>query len=548
MHQERDTVTQNVPDQSAGFPLGHRVRYALGRLRCLLGPLGRQMSRLGRWLEDDVFHAADKAGDEDLFLKVHSSGKVSVEQRGTEESPSIDGCRELCELLGRLGIRRLRVDTRLESNQIEDVLALVYTYQREVCTTRTTNQSRGIRNQLCSDEGLHFNCMRVCLRDDLLIVQYSYCVTRLSLAVRWFERHHRGFGDHRALFHAAPRYGLLAVALTLTVLLGFLLTRSLIFLVTATGAEAAILFMAVYVFMRGLGSVEYDNEESAYRLGRAHATLTRYADRIHHDLSLARTVQQKLLPDRQQMPLADRLTWVSSFSPETEVGGDYFDAAPMGEDRAAIVFADVSGHGMAAALITVIVKMVFKSWIKGGWSVSDFVRRVNLDLCQFTPDGSFVVLIAAVYDHAKGYVTFVNCGHSPEPFYLPSDPSRLVTDLPQLGSMLLGVQEDIEVRQMVQQIAPGGVILLATDGLTEARNTQGEMYGKNRLIEHLKDHRSMPLEDLVACLVQDVCRFSGDAEQSDDRTVLAFQVRCPQGVWDLDDGRAARDTEGSDER
>lgn len=525
MNQQRDNVTEGVMDPPVRFPFGHRVRYLLAGLRSRLGPLDRQMSRLGRWVEDDVFHAVDKVEDEALFLKMHSGGKINLEQQGTKKSPSIDGLRELCELLGRLGICRIKVDTRLESNQIKDVLTLVYTYQRELIAPRTINQSRGISNQLYSDEGFHFNCMQIHLRDDVLVVQYSYCVTRLSRAVRWFERRHRSFGDHRALFHAAPRYGLLAAISTLMVLLGFLLTRSLIFLVTATAVEAAIFFVAVYVFMRGLGCVEYDNEESAYRLGRAHATLTQYADRIHYDLSLARTVQQKLLPDRQQMPLPDRLAWASSFSPETEVGGDYFDTAPMDKDRVVIVFADVSGHGMAAALITVIVKMVFDSWSKAGWSVSDFVCHVNRDLCRFIPDGSFVVLIAGEYDDTKGCVTFVNSGHSPKPIYLPSDPSQLVTDLPKLGSMLLGVEEDIEIRETVQHIPPGGAILLATDGLSEARNKKGEMYGKNRLVEHLENHRSIPLGNLVECLMQDVCRFSEGVEQSDDQTVLAFQVR-----------------------
>ena len=82
--------------------------------------------------------------------------------------------------------------------------------------------------------------------------------------------------------------------------MGFLLTRSVAFLAAATVVEAAILFAAVYVFMRGMGSIEYDNEESAYRLAQAHSKLTRYADHIRYDLGLARTVQQKLLPDREQ--------------------------------------------------------------------------------------------------------------------------------------------------------------------------------------------------------------------------------------------------------
>ena len=511
--------------------MNHRIRYALARLRCRLGPLGRQMKRLGCWLEDEVFSAAGKAGQETLLLNVHPGGRISLDEQARKESPSTSDCRELCDLLGRLGVHHFRVDTRLESNQIQDLLTFLYAYGPELTSRHGTGWSRSIVGQLQSQDGLHFNCMQIRLCDDLLIVQYSYCVTRLSLAVRWFERRYR-FSDHRALFHAAPRYGILAAVLPLAVLMGFLLTRSVAFLAAATVVEAAILFAAVYVFMRGMGSIEYDNEESAYRLAQAHSKLTRYADHIRYDLGLARTVQQKLLPDREQMPLADCIEWATNFNPETEVGGDYFDAAAMDEHRAAIVFADVSGHGMSAALITVIVKMAFQSWVGSGWSVSDFVRCVNRDLCHLTPDGSFVVLVAAVYDDEQKRLIFVNCGHAPEPFYLPARPDQPVARLTQLGSMLLGVQEDVEVCETTLPLAPGDAILLATDGLTEARNNQDELYGKDRLREYILAHQTKPLADLVESLVQDVSHFTQGTAQTDDRTVLAFRVRCEMSSGD----------------
>ena len=547
MHQQRDTTIKNAPNQSVELPRGYRVRVALGRLRARFSPLRGQMARLGGWLEDEVFPPVGAAGDEALFLDLRPDGEIRVNRPYMQESPALGGLYELVAFLDRLVIHRLRTDIRLESNQIEDVLMLLYAYRRELAAPGTGNSSRAVGEKLRSDGGLHFNCMQVSLRGDLLIVQYSYCVTGLSLAVKWFERRHRRFTDHRALFHAAPRYGLLGVVLTMTVLLGFFLTGSLGFLLAATLTEAVILFTVVYVFMRGMGSMEYDNEEHAYRISLAHTTLKRYTDRIRQNLIQAQEFQRKLLPDPQQMPLVDKLEWVSNFAPETEIGGDYFDAAPLGNDQAAIVFADVSGHGMAAALITVIVKMAFKSWCEAGWSVSDFVQRVNRDLYRFTPDVSFVVLVAGVYDDEQKCLTFVNCGHSPEPFYTPADSAQPVTSMTQLGSMLLGVREDIEVKESTQPLIPGDTVLLCTDGLTEAMNLRGKLYGKDRVIQHLEANRFAPLENLVGSLAQDVSMFSGDVEQSDDRMVLAFRVRCPQGLWNLDEGRIERDTEGSDE-
>ena len=531
MSESPRTMREREQARSPGLSTADRARYALARLRCRVSRVGAQMRRLGRWLEEDLFPAADKVNEETLTLIPGADGSVAVEHPAREEAPSICDCHELAELLRHVDVRTICVDTRLESNQIEDVLILLVALKRKLASRDSSPDRGSILTQLRSDEGLHFNCMQVMLHDGVLVVRYSYCVTRLSLAVLWFERRHRRFADHRALFHAAPRYGLLAVALTGAVLAGYLLTWSVTFLVVATAVEAMILFMAVYVFMRGMGSIEYDNEESAYRLAQAHAKVTQYAQRIGHDLDLARTVQRKLLPDCQRMPLADRIEWASHFNPETEVGGDYFDAAALDEHRAAIVFADVSGHGMSAALITVIVKMAFQSWLETGWSLMEYIRCVNRDLCRFTPDGSFVVLIAAVYDGERRCLSYVNAGHSPEPFFLPADSDKPVRSLTQLGSMLLGVQADIEVVEATQSLAPGDAVFLATDGLTEARSVRGELYGKDRLLRQLADHRAQPLGPLVSAVLEDMGRFAAGAEQTDDRTVLALRVR---PVGDLD--------------
>lgn len=520
-----ETARPRSESPPSELSVAHRARFVYARWCCRAGPLGRQMTRLGRWLEDEVFPEEDRLGRESLCLTVEPEGRVRIERPGERNPPVLEDCPDLCALLDRLGIRGLKVDTRLESNQIEDILILLYAYRRDLSPGGSTPGKRKAVKRMYDDEGLHFNCMQIRRTDESLVVRYSYCTTRLSLAVRWYERRHRHFSDHRALFQAAPRYGALAAGLAILVLVGFLMTDSLVFLVTGTLVEAAILFTAVYVFMRGMGSVEYDNEESAYRLSRAHAKLSQYADRIQNDLAMARRIQQSLLPDLDRMPLRDRLEWVSSFAPEIEVGGDYFDAAPLDDRRAAIVFSDVSGHGMAASLITVIVKMAFAAWVECGWPVRDFVMRLNDDLCRFTPDGSFVVLVAAIYDAASNRLNFVNCGHGPPPLYVPADGSRPVACLDEPSSMLLGIEKEIEIFEANRDLAGGDTIVLATDGLTEAANLHGELYGVERLIEHIESTREASPGAMVDSLVNDVARFSERVPRSDDRTVLAFRVQ-----------------------
>lgn len=524
MTTKRQTPRVGAQARENGLSGIGRLYHGLAKALHRCGRLGAQMRRLGCWLEKEVFPDADKVRQEALTLRAQPDGTISIEQVDGDRFPTFDNCPDVCALLDRLAIRKIRVDTRLESNQIEDVLVLLSRHKRELAARGGTPPAGGILHQLISPGGLHFNCMQITLHDGLLAVRYSYCVTRLSLAVRWFEKRHHRFEDHRALFHAAPRYGLLAAALSGGVLAGYLLTWSPTFLVVATVVESAILFAAVYVFMRGMGSVEYDNEESAYRLAQAHAKVTKYARRIGQDLDLARTVQRKLLPDGSRMPLPGRLEWASHFNPEAEVGGDYFDVASLDEDTAAIVFSDVSGHGMSAALITVIVKMAFQAWVDAGWPLTDFVRCVNRDLCRFTPDGSFVVLIAAVYDAKRRCLRFVNAGHSPVPSLLPADRGKPVVPLMDVGSMLLGLQMDIEITETTWSLTEDDTILLATDGLTEARNSRGELYGKDRLRRLLEDSRDESLQGLVSSLLKDVDRFAAGAPQTDDRTVLAFRT------------------------
>jgi len=497
---------------------------------------------LARWLEDEIFPAANSIQEESLTLIPRDKGMITVESVTESGVSRLCDCHELCEFLRGCGIGRVQLDTRLESNQVEDVLRLLMAYRKRLTSPNAGQNGGHVPALLHSRDGLHFNCMQLRVQDGAIIARYSYCVTRISLAVRWFERRHRRFADHRALFHAAPRYGLLAVALTGAVLGGFLLTGSVPFLVAAMAVEAVILFTAVYVFMRGMGSIEYDNEQSAYRLAQAHDKVSRYAQRIRHDLDLARTVQQQLLPDQQEMPLADRIKWASHFDPQTEVGGDYFDAAALDEDRVAIVFADVSGHGMSASLITVIVKMAFQTWVGMDWSLSEFVRCLNRDLCRYTPTGSFVVLIACIYNDRQHRLDFINAGHAPEPFVLPADRSEPVRGLAEVGAMLLGIKERIEISETGISLAPGDTVLLATDGLTEARNPAGELFGRERLMQHLNEYRTESVDGLTDAVLRGIETFMASAEQTDDRTVLAFRPS-PAAVT-----RAPETVEASDER
>jgi sigma-B regulation protein RsbU (phosphoserine phosphatase) len=235
-------------------------------------------------------------------------------------------------------------------------------------------------------------------------------------------------------------------------------------------------------------------------------------------------VQQKLLPDLAQAPLRDRLHFAASFVPETDVGGDYFDVDRLGAHTLAVVFADVSGHGMSAALVTVIIKTTFHSWIEQGQPMAEFITDLNHRLCRLTPDDSFAALAVATYDTQSRRLQYSNCGHNPPPRLVRGNGDG-VAELDGARGMILGAIEEAEPVLADVILQPGDKVVFATDGITEAVDDEKRMFGVERLDAFLEAHRDAPAQGLVARLVEEVARFTGSAPQKDDQTILALQVR-----------------------
>ncbi len=499
------------------------LRYRLAALRMRGIALWGQVRRLGAWLEAEALPAARQLGLDIARFDVEKASIISAAPASGAPQHALPHCDALCQFLRSVGVERLELDPRLEGNQISDALTLLYAEQDRLSALGRRARPNAVCGHLRAD-GVAFACTRTRLEDGKLIIAYSYCRTSFSRLVQWFEGRHRVFSDHRALFHAAPVYSLIPVAIVLAMLAAYALTDNWWLLAPVAAAGAAVLATATYLFFMVVGSVEYDNEERSHRLQQAHAGLQRYARRIHNDLAQARTVQEKLLPDPADMPLPGRITWARSFVPETEVGGDYFDAAEIGDGKAAMLLVDVSGHGMAAAMITAIIKTAFQTWVDEGWPLRDFVLRTNRSLCRLIPDGSFAAVIAAVYEADSGELSYVNCGHSPEPIFVPADQRQPIAALDGRGAILLGIEEDLAVSPHVRTLQAGDRILLVTDGLVEATCTEGRMFGRSRLDERIAAGRGEDLQTQVASLVKDVEDFSNGAPQSDDRTVLAMEV------------------------
>ncbi len=503
--------------------LRHLLCFRVSRLMLWFTPLGSELRHFCRWLEDEALPSAVSRGESqlELYTKQVSEDRSAII---TPDGP-LKACPTLAGFLNRLGVQTLRLDTRLESNQISDVIALLRGFRRSISRREHSSCARDLAGMLASEEGVVISCTQTRLAQGTLEIDYSYCVTRFSKFVQWFETRHHHFNDHRAIFNAAPRYALATVAVAVVPFLLYWGFPYRWVLVVATGIEVLALFALVYLSLMIVGSVEYDNEEKAHRLAKANRQLDEYARRTRADLKRAETIQRKMIPSPQSMPFGEKLEWASTFVPEEEVGGDYFDVAALDEHRVAILFSDVSGHGMSAAFITAILKTAFQGWVDDRAAMVPFLERMNMLLLRLTPEGAFAATFAAEYDTRTGELTYVNAGHNPEPWVISANDDRHLRNLSDARSLLLGVSADVTFRPRQTSLEPGDMMLFATDGVIEAVNPRQVMYSRKRLIHLLETHPVDSADHLVRRVNEDVARFTEGAPQTDDRTVLAMRVK-----------------------
>ena len=493
------------------------ARYRLAAIRLRMSPLWAEITGFARWVEDGS--QPDRTGA--VRIRLEDSGPTISGDSGRQPLGSWD---RLWRFLRGVGIRELELDPRLESNQVGDVLTLIYAERRALRSGRRPRRQSNPAARIVSTDGVDLACTVTRLDRGRLTISYSYCMTRFSRLVRWFKERQTHLRDHRALFRAAPRYAIVVALGPLAVFLLYAIHGSPTLLLLTSLLGSAAMFGATYLFFMTVGSVEYDNEEQAHTLKQAYDQLKVYNDRIRSDMDRARAVQQRLLPDPGAMPLPDRLEWASSFAPQEEVGGDYFDAALTKSGRAALIFADVSGHGLGAALVTAIIKTTFEAWLERDDDLVAFVQLLNQRLFDLTPQQSFAAVAAGVYDPNRRTFCYCNCGHNPYP-YLVSSVDGAVDPLDAAQEMILGVVPDIDPRPATVQLEPGETLFFATDGVTEARNERDEEFDEERLEQYLARHHELPLQRLVTGLVDAVEEFTGGAEQEDDQTILAVRVR-----------------------
>lgn len=239
--------------------------------------------------------------------------------------------------------------------------------------------------------------------------------------------------------------------------------------------------------------------------------------RAAQELEIAKQVQARLFP--QTLPPLKTLQYAGVCHQARQVGGDYYDFLSLGNERLGFVIGDISGKGIAAALLMANLQANLRS--QSAIAVDHpqrLLRSVNQLFCENTADGAFATLFFAEYDDATRRLRYANCGH------LAGLLLRCNDKLERLESTgtVLGVFKkwDCEIGEI--QISPGDTFALYTDGITESFNDGDEEFGEERLVSALCRHRALSSQDLLAAVVDEVRQFS-PREQHDDITLIVAQ-------------------------
>jgi len=240
------------------------------------------------------------------------------------------------------------------------------------------------------------------------------------------------------------------------------------------------------------------------------------------DLAIASEIQQAILP-RVFPPFpedSDKMDIAASMTPAKDVGGDFYDFFRIDDDRIGFVIADVSGKGIPAAIFMAVSRTLIRATGVRGGSPADCITYSNKLLADESVDCMFVTVFYGIFNTKTGEISYCNAGHNP-PYILKR--SGQVEALPMSQDPMVGAIAGIDYHEATLQLDHGDSLVMFTDGVTEAMNAQNEEFGEERLEDTLSEVVLHNCQQIVEAIKSDVAAFVGDAEQSDDITVLALK-------------------------
>lgn len=243
-------------------------------------------------------------------------------------------------------------------------------------------------------------------------------------------------------------------------------------------------------------------------------------ERVESEMRIAAQVQGSMMPKR--LPDVSGLRLFASTVPAREVGGDFYDFVKRPDGQLAAAIGDASGKGLPAALYATQCLSVLRTLTLAGDSLGDVLLNANsVLLASGEPGGLFATVFYGVYDHGRRTLAFVNAGHTVPILVRPGQAPAPLDSEPSLPVGMVPEFEPIEQQAALQ---PGDLLILYSDGVTEARNSKGELFGREGLLECVEQHRDLAPDLIIERISACVQQFTEGADPTDDLTVVILQI------------------------
>jgi sigma-B regulation protein RsbU (phosphoserine phosphatase) len=250
---------------------------------------------------------------------------------------------------------------------------------------------------------------------------------------------------------------------------------------------------------------------------------------VIHEMEFAKQIQMSLLPETPPVLPGVQIAFLSVAA--DHVGGDYYDFFTLDGRIVDTVIADVSGHNVGAALIMVETRSVLRAQVNVSSSPGKILASLNdLLYSDLTRAELFITMFYIKYDTLTQWLSYASAGHNQPVLYRSSENKCQYLDA---EGLIIGVKEDVFYEEKSILLDPGDVLLLYTDGLTETTNSEGEMYGLERLGSLLATIHETPLQSMIDTIYRDMIGFAGNLDLADDVSIVAIRVeRNDQGQQD----------------
>jgi serine phosphatase RsbU (regulator of sigma subunit) len=244
--------------------------------------------------------------------------------------------------------------------------------------------------------------------------------------------------------------------------------------------------------------------------------------RQQDELAGATIIQKSFLPKKAIIkPATGRVDLHAEMRPARDVGGDFYDYFMLDDDRLAICIGDICGKGISASIFMSVVITTLRTAAREEKDVASIMSRANAILSRDNAACMFATVFFAVVELKSGKIAYCNCGHNPPSLI---DGSGRVTNLNTTG-LPMGLYGDINPRAAEATMQPGDMLVLFTDGVTEAMNLRSEEYGEEALVSVLSGSQAKDSAQVVSDVFKSVDQFADGAEQADDITLLVLKRR-----------------------